>query len=140
MGKYGGGGGGIKAVMGRQMKLSLCSHVYSTFFHHVHTTHPPTPLPTLSHARIHSSVCRPHPSCLIRRRQQTCKRVRMNTNGHYPSKYNAWVFYLKIFEEFLSRLFLEYSILHTHKLDRNLFNGCHTSSVMFWFFCCFSKA
>lgn len=38
-----GWGVGIKAVMGRQMKLSLCSHVYSTFFHHAHTTAPPLP-------------------------------------------------------------------------------------------------
>lgn len=40
------GDGGTEAVMGRQMKLSLCSHVYSTFFHHVHTN---TPLPTHTH-------------------------------------------------------------------------------------------
>lgn len=49
---------GMKAVMGRQMKLkehSLCSHVYSTFFHHAHTNFPP-PLPTLTHARIHSHL------------------------------------------------------------------------------------
>lgn len=102
-------GGGIKAVMGRQMKLSLCSHVYSTFFHHAHTTPPPLPpFPRSNHARIHSSACRPHPSRQIRRRQQTCKRARMNTDGHYPFKYNAWVFYLwrylRIFVMSLSRM------------------------------------
>lgn len=49
---------GMKAVMGRQMKLkehSSCSHVYSTFFHRAHTNFPP-PLHTLTHARIHSHL------------------------------------------------------------------------------------
>lgn len=45
------GEGGIKAVMRRGMKLkepSLCSHVYSTFFHLTHThTHTPAPPPSL---------------------------------------------------------------------------------------------
>lgn len=52
------GEGGMKAVMGRRMKLkkqSLCSHVYSTFFHHAHTNSPPPP-PTHTHARIHSHL------------------------------------------------------------------------------------
>lgn len=53
------GEGGMKAVMRRRMKLkepSLCSHVYSTFFHHAHARTPPPPSTTYTHARIHSHL------------------------------------------------------------------------------------
>lgn len=57
-----GGGGGIKAVMGRGMRLrelSFCSYVYSTFFHHAHKTDPTPRLTRPTHtAHTTSSLSR----------------------------------------------------------------------------------
>lgn len=76
------GEGGMKAVMGRRMKLkeqSLCSHVYSTFFHHARTNPPPPPL--LPHTPMHefTHICHLHLSCLICAHQQTFAHIDLNS-------------------------------------------------------------
>ena len=91
------GGGGMKAVMGRRMKLkeqSLCSHVYSTFFHHAHDSLPTPPPPMHTHARIHShlssssvlpDVCTSADICaysLEFMRTYTTARMHTHTNTH----------------------------------------------------------
>lgn len=77
------GEGGMKAVMGRRMKLkeqSFCSHVYSTFFHHAHTNTPPPTPHTPMHEYTH--ICHPHLSCLICARQQTFAHIHLNSYIH----------------------------------------------------------
>lgn len=78
------GEGGMKAMMGRRMKLkepSLCSHVYSTFFHHVHTNTPHFPSSS-SHARIHSHLSSSSVLLDMCTCEQTFAHIPLNSHTH----------------------------------------------------------